>query len=158
MWWPKRHYLDGVFSCEVKGLFNGVLGETTLTTGWQPAAQRNTLRCSWEIVNVEVIEQTLVAQVDADPSSRKRVALRSEQDIARITGRSNIVSKASIWPPLLSFTISLSPALMLSLSREISAAALEDGDIECHQECQQRTHCVTALPLLGTAFLVKQPR
>ncbi len=34
-------------------------------------------------------------QVDADPSSRKRVAaLRSEHDIARMTGRSNIVSKA----------------------------------------------------------------
>lgn len=39
------------------------------------------------------------AQVDADPSSRKRVALRSEQDIARMTGRSNIVSKARPWPP-----------------------------------------------------------
>ncbi|CAL8471648.1 g11190 [Coccomyxa elongata] len=36
------------------------------------------------------------AAVDADPSSRKRVAaLRSEHDIARMTGRSNIVSKTN---------------------------------------------------------------
>lgn len=35
-------------------------------------------------------------QVDADPSNRKRVALRSEHDIARMTGRSNIVSKVPL--------------------------------------------------------------
>ncbi len=40
------------------------------------------------------------AQVDADPSNGKRAALRSEDEIARLIGRSNIVSKVA-FPPFL---------------------------------------------------------
>ena len=35
-------------------------------------------------------------QVDADPASAKRAALTSELDIARMQGRSNIVSKVGL--------------------------------------------------------------
>ena len=39
-------------------------------------------------------------QVDADPSNGRRAALRSEDEIARLIGRSNIVSKVDSRLPL----------------------------------------------------------
>lgn len=57
------------------------------------------------------------AQVDADPSNGRRAALRSEDEIARLIGRSNIVSKVGLQ------TASEAPCPCLRAQRPLSSEA-----------------------------------